>query len=186
MARVKQPKHARPKKAKRGLAKSARIYTLDVYLIGHREDIDSGIQLKAFGAWGPFTSEFLQKKYGVLRSIQIRDNQTLERLHEAIHEAFDREDCYTYEFRLGKNPTDRKGPRYKEPADNRDLSDGAAGHADDVSLGDLALKRGCVFFYLLSNFEYSFSHAIKVKSVRRLPIRARLPRMIRSIGESSL
>jgi hypothetical protein len=56
---------------------------------------------------GPITEAFAKKNPSVLRTIQICGDQTLEDLHEAIFNAFDREDEHMYEFQVGgKGPMD--------------------------------------------------------------------------------
>jgi len=66
---------------------------------------------------GPVTEEFVKDNPTVSRTIQIRGNQTLARLHEAIFDAFDREEEHMYEFQVGgKQPMDPKAKRYVLPA----------------------------------------------------------------------
>jgi hypothetical protein len=60
---------------------SSKLYTLVVYLIG-----------------GPVGGKF--EGQVISRTIQIRGDQTLERLHRAIFKAFDRFDQHLYEFIL--------------------------------------------------------------------------------------
>jgi hypothetical protein len=61
-----------------------RLYTLDVFVIG-----------------GPVTEKFLKRNPEISRTIQIRGDQTLEELHHAIFEAFDRFDEHMYQFQFG-------------------------------------------------------------------------------------
>jgi hypothetical protein len=77
----------------------SRLYTLDVFLLGNRLP-------KTYGK---------KKRSAVSRVMQIRGDQTLEVLHQAIFEAFDRYDEHLYEFRFGKGPLDRTGPIYGLP-----------------------------------------------------------------------
>jgi len=66
------------------------IYTLEVFLIS-----------------GPTTKEFIKKNPVVSRNIEIRGNQTLEKLHDAIFKSFSREDEHLYELQFGgKGPND--------------------------------------------------------------------------------
>src|SRR3990167_3214266 len=77
----------------------ARLYTLEVFITS-----------------GPITEKFARKNKAISRTIQIRGNQTLEDLHDAIFEAFDREDEHMYEFQVGgKGPSDPKARRYVLP-----------------------------------------------------------------------
>jgi len=85
-----------------------RLYTLEVFLMG-----------------GPISEKFAKKNPVISRTIQIRGDQTLEDLHHAIFDAFDRFDEHMYEFQFGKGPMDRKAPRYVLPnADDLDMGDG--------------------------------------------------------------
>ena len=64
------------------LAKDTKLYTLDVFIIG-----------------GPIDEKFVKKNKIICRTIQIRGDQTLEDLHYAIFDAFDREDEHMYDSR---------------------------------------------------------------------------------------
>ena len=72
------------------------IYTMEVFLIS-----------------GPTTREFVKKNPVVSRTIEIRGDQTLEKLHSVIYKAFNREDQHLYEFQFGgKGPNDPRARRY--------------------------------------------------------------------------
>ena len=68
------------------VTRPARLYTLQVALIG-----------------GPLSEKFAGKE--ISRTIQIRDDQTLEDLHQAIFNAYNRFDEHFYEFQSGKGRT---------------------------------------------------------------------------------
>jgi len=89
-------------RARGWVAKDGRLFTLEVCIVG-----------------GPMTEKFIKKNKVVSRTIQIRGDQTLEDLHCAIFDAFDREDEHMYEFQVGgKGPMDPKARRYgKGPMD---------------------------------------------------------------------
>jgi hypothetical protein len=91
---------SRTKRAESGQKKSGdrRLYSLQVLLSG-----------------GPVTEEFAERNPVVSRTIQIRGDQTLETLHDAIFEAFDREEEHLYEFQRGNRPHDPKAQRYVMP-----------------------------------------------------------------------
>jgi hypothetical protein len=59
--------------------------------------------MAVFLASGPVTAKFAKKNKTVSRTIQIRGSQTLQDLHEAIFDAFDREEEHLYEFQVGGN-----------------------------------------------------------------------------------
>jgi hypothetical protein len=72
-----------------------RLFKLDVFIIS-----------------GPMTEEFLKNNKVVSLTIQICGEQTLEELHDAIFDAFDREEEHMYEFHVGgKAPMDPKARR---------------------------------------------------------------------------
>src|SRR5581483_1046862 len=56
--------------------------------------------LKVFLTGGPISAKFANKE--VSRTIEIRGDQTLAQLHNAIFQAFDRWDEHLYEFQFGK------------------------------------------------------------------------------------
>ena len=74
------------------------LYTLEVFIIG-----------------GPITEKFAKRNPVISRTIKIRGDQTLEDLHYAIFDAFDRWEQHMYEFQFGKGPNDPKGKRYVLP-----------------------------------------------------------------------
>src|SRR5882724_6013319 len=59
---------------------------------------------------GPTSAKFTHKE--ISRVIEIRGDQTLDQLHGAIFQAYDRWDQHRYEFQLGKRPFDPDGPNY--------------------------------------------------------------------------
>src|SRR5437762_10819730 len=93
---------ARPRKAAASRQTAdqgdVRLYTLEVFLLS-----------------GPITEKFAKKNPVVSRTIQIRGDQTLEDLHQAIFDAFGRWEEHMYEFQFGKGPMDPEAPRYVLP-----------------------------------------------------------------------
>lgn len=69
----------------------------------------------------------------ISRVIEIRGDQTLDELHQAIFRAFDRCDQRPYAFHLGKRAFDSQGPskflRYRRTADKRPIALPACGRA---------------------------------------------------------
>ena len=59
---------------------------------------------------GPVSKNFANKE--ISRVIEIRGDQTLEQLHHAIFEAYDRYEEHMYQFQFGKRPFDPDGPNY--------------------------------------------------------------------------
>ena len=123
----------------------------------------------------------------VSRTIQIRGDQTLEELHWAIFEAFDRYDHHMYEFFFGKTPYDRKNIRYTLSMEQEESPFGpdptVKGYVEDTFVEELGLKKGRVFKYL---FDYGddWLHKIKVLKVGDAIPRGRYPKITERVGDS--
>lgn len=145
----------------------ARIYALDVFLLE-----------------GPITEAFAEKNPTVLRTIEIRGDQTLEDLHWAIFDAFDRDDPHMYEFQFGKGPMDPKGPRYvmREAGDDGG-GPPVAGYADETTIDDLGLKVGRHFGYWF-DFGDDWHHQIDVAAITDGSGKGKYPRVTKREGES--
>ena len=99
---------------------------------------------------GPVTRKFLKKKSIISRTIQIRGDQRLSEFHEAIFDAFDREDEHMYEFQKGGNgPQDPKAKHYVSPMEMEDDFGGPepAGDVEKTTIGSLGLKVHEAFGY---------------------------------------
>jgi hypothetical protein len=99
---------------------------------------------------GPISRTFVKRNPHVTRTIQIRGDQALEALHEAIFQAFDRFEEHMYEFQIGgKGPMDRRARRYVLPmAMEDDWSDPQpSGAVDATRIDSLGLKKNSVFGY---------------------------------------
>ncbi|MGO9600660.1 MAG: IS1096 element passenger TnpR family protein [Isosphaeraceae bacterium] len=141
---------------------SANLYVLTVYLSG-----------------GPVSEKFAKKV--VSRVIEIRGDQTLEQLHEAIFESFDRWDHHLYEFQFGKRPFDPDGPRYgilDESAEEPNYGDAAT-----TKLDDLNLKPERVFGYWF-DFGDDWFHQINVERIEQAIPTVTYPRVIKRVGKS--
>jgi hypothetical protein len=57
------------------------------------------------------TAKYADKE--ISRVIEIRGDQTLDELHQAIFKAYDRWEQHLYEFQFGKRPFDPQGPNYR-------------------------------------------------------------------------
>lgn len=136
---------------------------------------------------GPMTKQFVKKNKVVCRTIQIRGDQTLEDLHYAIFDAFDRDDEHMYEFQVGgKGPTDPKARRYVLPDPFGDPASGTGGAAGDVrrtTVGSLGLKVNDVFGYWF-DFGDDWWHQITVVAIDEKAGRGRYPKVTRRIGSS--
>src|SRR5436190_5733056 len=96
MARLKKPAKKEAKPISRD---QVHLYTLEVFLLS-----------------GQMTDKFIKKNPVVSRTIQIRGDQTLKDLHQAIFAAFGREEEHMYEFQFGKGPMDPEADRYVLPS----------------------------------------------------------------------
>jgi hypothetical protein len=128
---------------------------------------------------------------GIWRSIAVRGDQTLDDLHEAIFNAFDRDDPHLYSFyfpkapgrgtRRGPPPTEYTAPQMFEdpmPFGDEDRLDASAARLDD-----LLLEQGQRFEYLF-DFGDCWMHEILVEAIEPAAPRGRYPRIVESRGES--
>jgi hypothetical protein len=152
--------------ARKRTTKAAGVYTLEVFLVG-----------------GPVTKAFAKKNPVVSRTILIRGDQTLQDLHQAIFDAFGREDEHMYEFQLGgKGPMDPKARRYVLPGDS-DLGRPAAGRVDEATLDSLGLKEGDCFGYWF-DFGDDWWHQVNVEGIEEKAGRGKYPRVAKRVGKS--
>jgi len=145
-AKGRAGKRAQPAPTPKG---KDRVFTLDVFLIS-----------------GPASAKFVRKNKIISRTIEIRGRQTLEDLHEAIFEAFDREEEHLYEFQVGgKGPMDAKARKYGLPMPRGPFSDETpAGDVSETAIGALGLGVGDVFGYWF-DFGDDWWHQINVVAV---------------------
>jgi len=133
---------------------------------------------------GPVTEAFAKKNKSVVRTIQMRGDQTLEELHQAIFDAFDRFDPHMYEFQMGKGPMDRDGPRYVLPeAAGDDFGPRVLGAVDKTTIDEMGLKVGRQFGYWF-DFGDDWHHQIGVEKIEDGPGEGEYPRVIARVGES--
>ena len=127
----------------------SRLYTLEVVL-----------------AEGPVSEEFLEQNPDVSRTIQVRGDQTLQELHEAILAAFDRKDDQFYAFYFGAGRR-RDGPEIL-PA---------------TAIGSLHLRVGRRLRYHFDP-EDDWTHDIKVAAVGDPEAGEKYPKVTARVGES--
>jgi hypothetical protein len=140
----------------------ANLYVLSVFLTG-----------------GPIGEKFASKE--VSRVIEIRGDQTLDQLHEAIFAAYDRWDAHMYEFQLGKRPFDPKGPNYGIAGPGP--KEMQTGDARKTKLDDLDLKVGRVFGYWF-DFGDDWFHQIEVRKIEKGISTVTYPRITKRVGKS--
>ena len=158
------------KRATRAKARSAdNLYTLDVFIMS-----------------GPIARSFAKKNKVISRTIQIRGDQTLEELHHAIFNAFDREEEHMYEFQIGgKGPMDPQARRYVLPVGIHYLEPEGQ-PAEDVKqtkIGSLGLRVKDVFGYWF-DFGDDWWHQINVVAIEEKAVRGKFPKVIKRIGKS--
>jgi len=161
---------AKRKRPARGWVKlDDRLFTLEVCIIG-----------------GPMTENFIKKNKAVCRTIQIRGDQTLEDLHYAIFDAFDREEQHMYEFQVGgKGPMDPKARRYVLSGAFENTMPGtpkAAGDVTRVSIGSLETKDDAFGYWF--DFGDDWWHQINVMDVEAKAGRGKYPKVTKRVGES--
>jgi hypothetical protein len=149
--------------------RNVHLYTLDVFIIS-----------------GPMTDKFVKENREISRTIQIRSDQTLEDLHYAVFEAFDREEEHMYEFQLGgKGPMDPKARRYVlSVSEDYELSDHRpAGDVKHTEIESLGLKVDDAFGYWF-DFGDDWWHQINVAAIEDKVGRGRFPKVIKRVGKS--
>jgi len=149
------------------------------------------VQIFRFKVWlisGMVTEQFVKENPEVYRVIELRGDQTLDDLHRAIFDAFDREEEHLYEFQVGgKKPMDERARRYVHEFLAKDWwdSEPPAGIASRTALDQLGLKRGNVFYYWF-DFGDDWWHKIRVLTIQQQQIERgeKFPRLIEQVGQS--
>ena len=141
------------------------LYKLEIFIIG-----------------GPMGEKFLKRNPEISRTIHIRGDQTLEDLHDAIFDAFDRFDEHMYEFQFGKGPNDRKGKHYMPHAD-QNAGENVAGDVADTTIGSLGLKVDQAFGYWF-DFGDDWWHQINVLGIDDKMPKGKYPKVVKRVGKS--
>ena len=146
-----------------------RLYTLEVFILS-----------------GPITERFAKQHPVISRTIQIPSDHTLESLHYAIFDIFDREDEHMYEFQIGgKRPADPKARCYVLPAafEVDYPAHKRGGDLTKTTIGSLGLKVNEAFGYW---FDYGddWWHQINVIAITDEVPKGKYPKLTESVGES--
>ncbi len=128
---------------------------------------------------GPISKKFATN--GVIRVIEIRGDQTLEQLHQAIFKAHDRLDEHLYEFQFGKRPFDSDGPNYGVP--DEQAGEHGDGDARTTKLDALDLKAGRAFGYRF-DFGDDWFHQVQVDRIEQAIPTVTYPRVTKRVGKS--
>jgi hypothetical protein len=144
------------------------VYVLDVVLLG-----------------GPVTDKFIKKNPQIIRTIEIRGDQTLADLHHIIFEAFDREEEHLYEFQLkGSGPNDPNADRYGLAMMLQDdFSGPMAGNVADTQIGTLDLAVSESFGYWF-DFGDDWWHQVQLTAITEPQPEVNYPRITQRIGAS--
>ena len=127
----------------------------------------------------------VNKASPVLRIIDIRSDQTLDVLHQAIFDAFERYDEHLYQFCFGcKRPYDHKGELYGIDEDESFPFEPPVHDATTATLGEFNLTKGDKFHYLF-DFGDDWWHSIEVVAAG-LPLEQgeEYPVLRQGLGES--
>lgn len=144
------------------VAPPSNLYVLSVFLVG-----------------GPTSEKFTNKE--ISREIEIRGDQTLHQLHDAIFKAYDRWEEHQYEFQLGKRPFDAGGPNYG--VSSRGKKKKRNGDARTTRLDDLNLKPKRAFGYWF-DFGDDWYHQVQVERIEQAIPTVTYPRLIKRVGKS--
>ena len=132
------------------------------------------------------SEKFAKKNPVVSRTIQIRGDQTLVDLHEAIFDAFGRWEEHGYEFTFGKGPMDPKAKRYVLP-NALEIQQGQPnppiGRVDETTIESLKLKIGDRFGYWF-DFGDDWWHQINVEAIEKKVAEGKFPKVTKKVGKS--
>jgi hypothetical protein len=135
---------------------------------------------------GPMLLSFIKANRKLYRTILIRGDQTLEDLHDAIFEAFDRFDGHMYQFEIGgKRLHDPKARRYVMQFAMEDHfgDTPVAGSVEATTIASLGLKEKQAFLYWF-DFGDDWVHQVDVKSISNEIPKGRYPQITERIGAS--
>lgn len=112
---------------------------------------------------------------GCYRHIRIGEQETLDRLHEAILDAFDFDDDHAHAFFLDDRYWSSVRAYYS------DYVDDAKKYSSDVTLRQLRLEKGNKFKFL---FDFGDEWRFQCKVLRKLEERTDIPGVVRTVGEA--
>jgi hypothetical protein len=128
---------------------------------------------------GPTGEKFANKE--ISRVIEIRGDQTLEQLHHAIFEAYDRYDDHMYKLQLGERPFDPVGRNYGVHGPQQRGK--GVRDARMTKLDSLDLKPGRAFGYWF-DFGDDWFHQVQVDRIEQAIPTVAYPRVIKRVGKS--
>lgn len=130
---------------------------------------------------GPLPESFARKNPTISRTLHARSDQTLHELHLALGPAFGLEAGPSYEFHLGRKPSDPKAIQYLAP----ELASGTVGanRADQTALDSLDLKSGDALTYWLDDGDLWWFR-LELTTVEDGLGKGRLPRIAARVGRN--
>jgi hypothetical protein len=124
------------------------------------------------------------------RLFDVSSNATLEELHEAIFNAFDRYDPHLYSFFMTRKDTKNiraiyDAPEITHPQNVEDFMGfgPAKPSAAQTRVGDLDLAEKEVFHYLF-DFGDDWWHRIRVESVTEVPGKGQYVNLVKAVGKA--
>ncbi|MEL6398891.1 MAG: hypothetical protein AAFR26_07380 [Cyanobacteria bacterium J06626_4] len=130
---------------------------------------------------GPVTEAFAEAHPQVIRTIEIKGNQTLVALHQILFQAFDREDEHLYEFQVGgRGPNDPNARRYGLDAT---MDAELVGEVAKTTLNDVNLVEAEIFGYWF-DFGDDWWHMIEVKAIQAKAGKGKYPKITERVGPS--
>ena len=142
--------------------------------------------LEAFLISGNVTEAFVKQNPVISRTIEIKAEQTLATLHQAIFEAYDREEEHMYEFQIGGDgPFDPRTKRYGlQTSFMSELGENQyAGDVKQTKIGSLNLKLNQPFGYWF-DFGDDWRHQIDVIEIEKAKPKKQYPFVSQRTGES--
>lgn len=133
------------------------VYTLDVHL-----------------AAGPVSAAYAHQE--IRRRIEILGSQTLQDLHQAIFDAFERWEQQPYVFNLGTGPTDRSQLYASKETRQKTR------HPNRITLDTLQLDVGRQFGYTFDN--ETWEHVVEVRNVKDARGQKPYPRLTQQVGQA--
>jgi hypothetical protein len=135
---------------------------------------------------GPITTSASNKNSLVSWTIEIRGDQTLEDLHRAVFDAFERLEDYSYEYQFDGGSLHPEGKRYVLPGAYEisiEAENPAAGRVTDTRIDSLGLEVGQHFVYSPDK-EDDWWHPIAVTGIAEAVPKGKYPRVLKEKGTS--
>ncbi len=134
---------------------------------------------------GPMTETFMKQNPEVSRILEIRGDQTLKALHQALFKAFGREEEHMYEFQAkGEGPNDPNGDRYVLAMAMEDsLGELPAGDVAKTKIADLDLEPGESWGYWF-DFGDDWWHHIETLDITEPKPKGKYPKVSQKMGQN--